>query len=322
MPYLLLYHTVPFIGLTRSLSRYDLMVMLGLGVLTAMASFSLFKLRSSFLSLLSPLFIILLICFEFLAIPYPISKIDIPQFYYDLAAQPGDFTIAELPMNWDRPTPLLHQTVHHKRLLTAYTSRNNPRELAWRTPVLQHWRYLSADIIDQPLNLIAPTILADFNLHYIVLDYWQMPPGPERDATEKWVAAALPNAGPVYDDGRLKVYQPPPVIQPMPYLSLGQGWRDRQQTDTAGAVNRAFTGQADLLLHHPPRGVLGLDITAAAPGPATLTLLTQPPSRCSLTPTLSTCTLLVPPQPGAVITLTLQADQPITVSRLSLQANE
>ncbi|NJN98171.1 MAG: hypothetical protein HC875_30840, partial [Anaerolineales bacterium] len=35
LPYLLLYHTVPFIGLTRSLSRYDLMVMLGLGVLAA-----------------------------------------------------------------------------------------------------------------------------------------------------------------------------------------------------------------------------------------------------------------------------------------------
>ncbi len=35
LPYLLLYHTVPFIRLTRSLSRYDLMVMLGLGVLAA-----------------------------------------------------------------------------------------------------------------------------------------------------------------------------------------------------------------------------------------------------------------------------------------------
>ncbi|HXV97292.1 MAG TPA: hypothetical protein VEC93_02645, partial [Anaerolineae bacterium] len=37
LPYLLLYHTVPFIRLTRSLSRYDLMVMLGLGVLTAIS---------------------------------------------------------------------------------------------------------------------------------------------------------------------------------------------------------------------------------------------------------------------------------------------
>src|SRR6185295_3150161 len=96
----------------------------------------------------------LLVCLEFLAVPYPISLIDTPSFYFDLAKQPEDFTIVELPMNWDRPTPMLYQTVHGKRLLTAYTSRDNPLELAWRTPVFQQWRYLGSDIIDQPLNVI------------------------------------------------------------------------------------------------------------------------------------------------------------------------
>ena len=51
-------------------------------------------------------------------------------------------------------------------------------------------------IINQPLANIAPTIFFDFNLRYIVLDYWQMPPGPERDSTEQWLFAALPNAAP------------------------------------------------------------------------------------------------------------------------------
>jgi hypothetical protein len=163
LPYLLLYNIIPFIGLTRSLSRYDLMVMLGLGVLAAIGIAALtgdqrptnlksktdntlpptphasrFTFHASRFTL--PLLATFLICFEFLPIPYPVSQIDTPSFYFELARQPDDFTIAELPMNWDRPTPMLYQTVHGKRLLTAYTSRDNPLELAWRTPVLQHWR--------------------------------------------------------------------------------------------------------------------------------------------------------------------------------------
>ena len=156
LPYLLLYHTIPFIGLTRSLSRYDLMVMLGLGVLAAVGLLRLQLIllhkrispsevaaapRSSRFTFFAPYLIagaaIVLICFEFLPAPYPISRIDTPAFYYQLATETDDFTIAELPMNWDRPTPLLHQTTHGKRLLTAYTSRDNPLELAWRTPVFQ-----------------------------------------------------------------------------------------------------------------------------------------------------------------------------------------
>jgi hypothetical protein len=279
LPYLLLYHSVPFIGLTRSLSRYSLMVMLGLGVLVALALADFghhrwHKASKPAPKRLSPALLSLLatglICFEFLAMPYPVSKIDTPQFFYELAAQPEPFTIAELPMDWDRPTPLLHQTIHGKGLLTAYTSRNNPLELAWRLPVFQHWRYLGPDIIDQPLDQIAPTIFYDFNLRYLVLDYWQMPPGPVREATERWVLASLP-AGfpPVYEDGRLKVYQAPPKNETRPYLSLGEGWGERQE-GADGTVNRAFWTDApqlpEIFVHHPQGQPLVLEITAAISG--------------------------------------------------------
>lgn len=292
MPYLLLYHTVPFLDLTRSLSRYDLMVMLALGVLVAIALASLANYRSGSAVIKPgslnagaklPLanyyipFLLLLICFEFLVAPYPLSKIEIPPFYYEMANDPDPYTIAELPMNWDRPTPLLHQTVHGRRLLTAYTSRNNPRELAWRTPVLQHWRNLGPDIITQPLDLIAPTIFYDFNLRYIVLDYWQMPPGPEREGTERWLAAALPGALPIYDDGRLKVYQSPPKTETQPYLSLGEGWGGRDVSDE-GIVSRNFVAGGDrpeLFLHHPQGRSLKLELVAAGNSPQTTVLKLQ-----------------------------------------------
>lgn len=265
LPYLFLYQTIPFLDLTRSLSRYAAMVMLGLSVLVAMAlvHFTTFHVSRPTPRTLLPLGAAALICFEFLPSPYPFSLIDTPHFFYNLAAQPGDYTVAELPMDWDRPTPLLHQTKHGKRLLTAYTSRDNPLELAWRVPVLQHWRYLGPDIIDVPLDQVAPTIFYDFNLRYIVLDTWQMPPGPVREATERWVAAALPGVAPIYEDGRLKVYSSPPKGETAPYLSLGAGWGPRQSGQDGSVIRTLAEGWADLGLHHPLAQPLVLELAVA-----------------------------------------------------------
>jgi hypothetical protein len=349
LPYLLLYDTVPFINLTRSLSRYDLMVMLGLGVLVAAGLAQLtisneqltksnaqtthYAPRLTMLALrlisrtpyLIPFLAVILICFEFLVIPYPISKVDIPQFYFDLAAEPEDFIIAELPMNWDRPTPLLHQTAHGKRLLTAYTSRANPFELSRRIPVFQHWRNLGPDIIDQPLEQIAPTIFSDFNLRYIVLDYWQMPPGPERTETERWVAAALPEGyAPIYDDGRLKVYRSPDKMATEPYLSLGQGWAERRE-QAQGLVTRTISGRpAELFLHHPQSQALSLEITAATTGSdgRRLVILAdeQPIDELEITSTPATYAITLPALDGELVKLSVQPDGPdgIVISRVSL----
>ncbi len=338
LPYLLLYHTVPFIDLTRSLSRYDLMVMLGLGVLVSISLAWLQNKISNFRSPIPnlkitcalPLLALVLICFEFLVIPYPISLIDTPRFFYNIAQDPDDYVIAELPMNWDRPTPMLHQTTHGKRLLTAYTSRDHPSDLARRTPVFQQWRYLGPDIINLPPAEIAPTIFADYNLRYIVLDYWQMPPGPERDATEQGVAAALPGAAPVYDDGRLKVYAAPRAADPQPYLSLADGWSDRE-TNESGYLIRKMAVTPDtpsqLHLHHPPKQPPALEITAASESPQTLTLLVDghPVGRLAVTRTFTPQSIQLPPLEAEIVDLKFEADTgagPVAVRRLSLRGAE
>lgn len=301
MPYLLLYHTIPFIDLTRSLSRYTLVIMLGLGVLAAVGLAYLQAGRVRFAA--GPLLAALLICFEFLAAPYPYSPIQIPAFYHQIATDPADYTIAELPMDWDRPTPLLHQTVHGKRLLTAYTSRRNPLELARLTPVLQQWRFLGPGIIDQPAAEIAPTIFYDFHLRYIVLDYWQMPTPAEQERNERFVLAAMPGAAPIYADGRLKVYQSPPQEESRPYLSLGRGWGPRQ-TDAGGPYRRLSTA-AELYLHHPQERLFRLDITADGPFHLLLAGQLVDPAR-------------LPPQNADSVRLILQSDEPVIVRRIGL----
>ncbi len=325
LPYLALYYTVPFIGLTRSLSRYDLMVMLGLGILVALALAEIQRMYTHTKKLRSiyiwPSLAAFLICFEFLAIPYPISLIQIPQFYDQLARDEANYNVAELPMNWDRPTPLLHQTVHGKSLLTAYTSRDHPRDLSKRIPVFQQWRFLEMDIIDQPLDIIAPTIFFDFNLRYIILDYWQMPPGPERERTEKWVSAAIPNIAPIYDDGRLKVFQTPSKVETETYLSLGDGWSVPAQD--GNLISRTLvTTQPELFLHHPQNQSLTLEITAKAKEKSqTIDVLLGSESLTSfeLSSETSTHQIELPASSGDLVKLTLMSSaSDVSVYRLSI----
>lgn len=332
LPYLLLYKTVPFISISRSLSRFDLMVMMGLGVLAAAGAATLIEgvagAQARRSRPLAPaagvgLSLCLLIVFEFLAIPYPMSPVDTPPFYFELAREDGDYVIANLPMNWDRPTPLLYQTTHGKRLLTAYTSRNNPLEQVWRTPVLQQWRFLSDDVIEADLSAIAPTVLADFNVRYVVLDYFQMPPGPERAGTERYVAEALPGVEPVHDDGRLKVYAPPAPVEARPYLSLGVGWGERQTVRQT--LVRAVIGEAGLLIHHASglAPILAVEAFSDRPQTVELSLDGREVATFAVGPAATGQQIQLPVLATDPVTLVLRPQSPaaaVFVSRLALVA--
>ena len=307
MPYLALYKTVPFIGISRSLSRYALMVMMGIGVLSALA---LVRFNIRWQMVLGAL-----IAFEFAAIPYPMSAVDTPAFFRQIAAEPETYTIAYLPMNWDRPVPLLYQTVHRKKLLTAYISRENPNDLSWRTPVLQEWRTLNADIIDADLAALAPTILHDFGVKYIVLDYFQMPSGPERDGTERWVAAALPNQTPVFQDDRLTVYQSPPLLARQTYLQLGDGWG--KLTNFGGQA--AHFAEPGATLRIIPGDTPPTRLTIGTTAPRSLANLTVTAAGTTLPLTLSVdAAQAVITLPATVISVQLHLPQPVPITLLKI----
>ena len=152
-----------------------------------------------------------------------------------------------------------------------------------------------------------------------------MPPGPERNATEQWLFAALPNAQPVYDDGRLKVYQSPPkgdITQP--YLSLGKGWSSLQPL-ADGTITRVGQ-QPELFLHHPQNQPFTLEITAASGsnGTNTVTVLVEGEAidTLQLEPDFSSHTVELPPVDTALVKLQLSTDSPndeIVVSRIGLE---
>ena len=297
LPYGLLHRLVPFLNISRSVSRFDVMVMLSLAVLAAFGlarvmGFGLgvrgFGLVAQDASLSAPSshtptpphpwfgkliasLAAVLVLFEFFPAPYPMSPPDTPDWYYTLAAEPGDFAVLNLPMNWDRPGYLLYQTVHRKRLTVAYISRNDPRMLVERAPVLQSFRHLGPDVIAHDLADVAPSVFDYLDVRYVVLDGYKMPSGGrERELTTQLAQEVFGAQPPAYSDERLTVYRVEPPADRRPFLILGEGWGPREEQD--GQPWRAIAPQSTLLIHAPEERSVRLRFQARAPAGGELTL--------------------------------------------------
>jgi hypothetical protein len=156
------------------------------------------------------------------------TEVEVPLFYRQVAQEPGDFVLMELPMNWDRPIHMVNQVYHGKKLIAAYFGKPNPLSIVEKTPVLQHFRYLGPDIIAQDISEIGSSVLAAFNVRYVILDLYQMPGGHEREVTLHLAEKVFGNTMPFYRDERLIVYQVEEPADPKPFLRLGQNWGCRQ----------------------------------------------------------------------------------------------
>jgi hypothetical protein len=258
-PYGILNRVIPFMRISRSVGRFALMVQLCLavaaslglsGLLVRLARRSSAKTARRWAAGLAVLLLSLLL-FEFWTAPYPISPPDTPAYYQQIAADPDGRAVLNLPMNYDRPGYLLYQTVHGKPLTVAYISRDDPRTLTERMPVLQHFRHLGPDILAVDPAAVGPTVLADLGVGTVVLDRYKMPGGDERTYTEQLAQEIFAGQSPAYEDERITAYRVEPVQVREPYLALGPlNWGPLIEEAGAPAY-RAVTGSpATVSLHH------------------------------------------------------------------------
>ncbi|RIK36452.1 MAG: hypothetical protein DCC55_27270 [Chloroflexi bacterium] len=288
-PYALLNRLIPFMRISRSVSRYALMVQLAIAVAAAVGLASLMSRRvlrspgqvavtgeherrlrgklgettapadraGARLPLIAGVGACVLVLFEFWVAPYPISLPDTPPFYEQLRTLPDEGAVLNLPMNYDRPGYLLYQTVHQRPLTVAYISRDDPRTLTERAPVLQHFRHLGPDILHVDPATVGLTVLHDLDVAFVVLDRYKMPGGLEREYTEALASAIFAGPEPLYADERITVYCVPPPDAPQPYAVLGAlNWGPRRQT-ADGRVQRTVGDAPALLhLHHTAAGTL------------------------------------------------------------------
>ncbi|MCS7285789.1 MAG: hypothetical protein RMK30_07160 [Anaerolineae bacterium] len=260
LPYSFL-RQIPFIAMARTVSRFSLMVTLSLGVLAALGAKALGRRLSPTLA-----FLILL---EYWPAPYPFTPPDTPDFYWKLAQEPGEFNIINLPMNWDRPHYLLYQTVHRKWLVSGYTSREDPRTLVKRMPVLQHFRHLREDIIKVDLAQLTPSVMAYLGVKYVIFDFYQMASDEERGKTLALASEAFRDSELFYRDERLIVYRVLPPEKPVPFLFLGEGWGD------FNGSYRSLKKEGSIFLHAPGPSVLHLTMEVSSPSSGTLKVKTS-----------------------------------------------
>jgi hypothetical protein len=135
------------------------------------------------------------VLFEHLSTPLPLSDVQVPEVYESVAAEPGDFSVLEIPLAWRNgfrvtgtkdPTIMftqLYQTVHEKRLLGGNTSRNPEYKFQYFTeaPVintiiaLENGHEVGRDTWDRDRSM-APGILRLLGVRYVVLHTEVVPP--------------------------------------------------------------------------------------------------------------------------------------------------
>ncbi len=297
LPYWILNRLIPLLRISRSVSRFDVIVMLSLAVLAAIGTrWLLVRLAPPHgrpvTGWLVALLLVGVISVEFLAVPYPMSFPETRPFQADLAQETGDFAIMDIPMDWDRPANLLYQTVHGKPMVAGYTSRTNPQSPAWRTPVLQTFRYLGPDVNSQyPPEELASTVLNDLNVRYVIVHKMDLPPGDYRETTLGLVDRVFAGWPVIVDDEWLEVLQVPEPAYRLPYLTVGEGWGPRQWEENGPL--REMTGPEatfNARLATPATVHLELDV-AAGPRPETgleISVAGQPVGSYSLTPGTTT----------------------------------
>jgi hypothetical protein len=290
LPFSLL-HYIPFVKANRAPNRNSVILMLGLATLAGYAAawivtstssvirrlpsafrHSSFVIRHSFLFLL-----IGAILLEHASFPLPLTDARAPAIYSQIAAEPGDFALLQLPLGWrnsfgvfgaERTQVQLYQTVHGKPILGGNISRAPDFKMDYfrRLPLFQalteteFGRPVPPDV-DAAARAQAADLMYLYDVRYLIV----LPPiaghFPYADtyaATRDYALSALPvDAQPFYDQDGVQAYRVrQPVGQPDFEVDLGtagaaayrgEGWHDDEQLFGATA-NWASARQARLFL--------------------------------------------------------------------------
>ncbi len=297
LPFTLL-HYIPFVSANRAPNRNSVILMLALAVLAAygvaalIAFFShrghrgrsVLRLRSGRSALSVPsvamsVFLAALIIVEHLSIPLPTTDAVIPTVYQNIAEEPGDFAIMQLPLGWRNSFGVLgseqtnlqyFQTAHAKPMMGGNISRAPAFKMEYfaRIPLfraitdLEMYKEVDPET-DKAARAQAADLMALYNIRYFITT----PPIPGRfpyqdtwQRTEAYAKEVLPlDPNPVWQADGYAVYRvnQPEIVLPFridlgtpgnePYLGMGWDVRTDEQPYNATA-NWIIGREADLYL--------------------------------------------------------------------------
>lgn len=190
MPFALL-RLIPFVNANRYPARFNVMLMLALAPLFAYGVLALWDARRRIFRVALAALVVLLV-FEQLVLPIPLTNIQPAPVYASIGNEPGDFTVLELPLGWRGSIVMqgetddvaqFFQTTDHKRRLGGITSRFPDFKLRYfaRAPVLrsliafEEGRAVSQEQLDADRAQIE-NALRFFDIHYISMNRAQTAP--------------------------------------------------------------------------------------------------------------------------------------------------
>ena len=260
LPFIVL-HYIPLVKANRVPNRFSVVLMLSLAVLAGFGAYWLLKKAAGakhrvagWVAISCSLLLAALLLFEHWSIPLPLTDARIPPVYQQVAADPDDFAILQLPMGWrnsfgvqgaENTQTQYFQTYHHKRLLSGNISRNPPFKFDYfrRVPILDSLITIQDyGEVDEERRAADQATAAEFVSFYDIR-YVVVAPGvpgrppyiDTRDEAVAYVEEVLPVER-VYDrDGWLlyRVEQPPVPAEyavdfgssePRTLMAQGEGW--------------------------------------------------------------------------------------------------
>ena len=185
LPYIVI-HYIPILKGARIPGRFAIMATLAAAVLVSLSlSWILLRLRTARRQALVTAIISLVIVGANLSVPLPLTAAVAPPAYQTIAAQPGDFSIMQIPLGWrdgfatvghERTILQSYQSIHEKSTLSGNTSRSPAYTLTYfaTMPVVQsivaleEGRTLGPGAIEADRALV-PDLLRFLDLRYIVV---------------------------------------------------------------------------------------------------------------------------------------------------------
>jgi hypothetical protein len=201
LPYRLVGWTLPVRSL-RDPERFNIVVGLCLALVVGLAVGDILRRLTARRAGLVAVALSALVLLEYWAWPFPTRSPDVPVFYHQLAAEPGNLAIVDLPITNDLSKQYMYyQTVHGRPTVTGHVSR--PPEGAYdfieaNGLLRAMWHGKQPDPAGDPAAELAA--LADAGVRYLVIHKDQL--GEEELAA---LSSYLP-IFPVFADDELIVY--------------------------------------------------------------------------------------------------------------------
>lgn len=197
LPFALL-HYIPIINANRVPNRFGIPLTLALAVLVAFAAAwllakwptSLITHHSSlvirhFSRLLPTTFLLLLLLFDQYSLPLPLTDARIPEVYYQIGAEPDQFTLMQLPLGWrnsygtlgaERTQLQYYQAAHRRPMLGGNTSRNPAFKFDYYANIPLFKALTEAELYQTPAEETltrarsqAAELMTLYNIKYLVI---------------------------------------------------------------------------------------------------------------------------------------------------------